>query len=309
MHNPEASGDDQRRGGRARAAPSTSSTATAPPTATWAATRSRSTTATASIAEGARPLPRRHRSEEGQGPRRLPDRRRRSGAAHPQLGNAELLSRQRRHARPGHAGVDLPGRRFRRAASTGWSRARHWSPSMPTAAFPTTPSSARGCCRTSRTCAWLASCTDFWSERAEPGGQLRRQVRLLRGSLRRGTAITRRPSRCPASSAWTVDKRGPAEVFVGKLDQPGKEKDLLTAPRGLAVARGLLYVADPAANRVVGLQGVGSAPTPARSPSRIRRSSAWIPASGAVYVCAYTGTQTADLIKFSGLETARSCTA
>ena len=48
-----------------------------------------------------------------------------------------------------------------------------------------------------------------------------------------------------------VARRSPAEVFAGKLGEPGKEKDLLTAPRGLAVAKGLLYVADPAADRVV----------------------------------------------------------
>ena len=46
-----------------------------------------------------------------------------------------------------------------------------------------------------------------------------------------------------------VDRRGPAEVFAGKLDSPGKEKGLLTAPRGLAVAKGLLYVADPGSDR------------------------------------------------------------
>src|SRR5262249_7512950 len=45
--------------------------------------------------------------------------------------------------------------------------------------------------------------------------------------------------------------RGPAEAFVGKLDEAGKDKGLLTAPRGLAVAKGLLYVADPGSNRVV----------------------------------------------------------
>ena len=34
--------------------------------------------------------------------------------------------------------------------------------------------------------------------------------------------------------------RGPAGVFVGKPDSPGREKGQLTAPRGLAVAKGLL---------------------------------------------------------------------
>src|SRR5262249_32320580 len=49
----------------------------------------------------------------------------------------------------------------------------------------------------------------------------------------------------PLPCVFRVDAktRGPAEVFAGKLDQAGKDKALLTAPRGLAVANGLLYVA------------------------------------------------------------------
>jgi DNA-binding beta-propeller fold protein YncE len=101
-----------------------------------------------------------------------------------------------------------------------------------------------------------------------------------------------------------VDRRGPVEVFVGQLDRPGKGKDLLTAPRGLAVARGLLYVADPPADRVAVFKEsdrsyVGEIAV--KNPQVIGVD----PASGAIYVCAYTGTQTADLIKFSGLDNAK----
>jgi hypothetical protein len=41
-----------------------------------------------------------------------------------------------------------------------------------------------------------------------------------------------------------------AEVFVGDPAAPGKEKSLFSRPRGVACAKGLLYVADPAAGRV-----------------------------------------------------------
>jgi hypothetical protein len=106
----------------------------------------------------------------------------------------------------------------------------------------------------------------------------------------------------PLPCVFRVDaaKRGPAEVFLGKLDEPGKERGLLTAPRGLAVARGLVCVADPPANRVAVFKeadGSYAGEIAVNNPQSIGVD----PASGAVYVCAYTGTQTADLIKFSPL--------
>lgn len=107
----------------------------------------------------------------------------------------------------------------------------------------------------------------------------------------------------PLSCVFRVNttKRGPAEVFLGKLDQPGKEKNLLTAPRGLAVAKGLVYVADPDANRVVAFKeadGAFAGEIAVDHPQVLGVD----PASGAVYVCAYARfTQNADLIKFDGL--------
>lgn len=98
-----------------------------------------------------------------------------------------------------------------------------------------------------------------------------------------------------------VDQRGPGEVFVGKLGEPGKDKGLLTAPRGLAVSNGLLYVADPAADRIVAFKEADRSYVGAiavKNPQVIGVDAA----SGAVYVCAYTGAQTADLIKFSGID-------
>ena len=68
----------------------------------------------------------------------------------------------------------------------------------------------------------------------------------------------------------------------------------------MAVAGGHVYVADPPANRVVAFteaDGAYAGEIAVDNPQTIGVD----PASGAVYVCAYTSTQTADLIKFSGL--------
>ena len=117
----------------------------------------------------------------------------------------------------------------------------------------------------------------------------------------------------PIPCVFRVDlaTRGPAEPFVGQPDKPGTEKELLTAPRGLAAAKGLLYVADPQANRVAVFResdrsfvGEIKIDDP--------QSVAVDPANGAVYVCIYTGKanreagkQNADLVKFDSFRNAR----
>src|SRR5262249_18321165 len=101
-----------------------------------------------------------------------------------------------------------------------------------------------------------------------------------------------------------VARRGPAEVFLGKLDQPGKTGELLTSPRGLAVANGLVYVTDAEANRIVAFKEADRSyvgEIGVANPQVIGVD----PGSGAVYVCAATGLQTADLIKFNGLKEAK----
>jgi outer membrane protein assembly factor BamB len=106
----------------------------------------------------------------------------------------------------------------------------------------------------------------------------------------------------PLPCVFKIDaaKREPAKVFLGKLDEAGKTQGLLTAPRGLAVAKALVYVADLAADRIAAFKesdGSYAGEITVEKPHGIGVD----PATGAVYVCAYTGTQTADLIKFSGL--------
>jgi hypothetical protein len=102
----------------------------------------------------------------------------------------------------------------------------------------------------------------------------------------------------------SAETRGPAEVFVGKLATAGKQRNLLTAPRGLAVAKGLLYVADPEADRIAVFREADRsfvADIKIENPQCVGAD----PATGAVYVCSYTGKQTADLVKFSGLADGR----
>lgn len=107
----------------------------------------------------------------------------------------------------------------------------------------------------------------------------------------------------PLPCVFRVDvaKRGPAQVFVGKIDQAGVNDGLLTAPRGLAVANGLIYVADRSANRVAAFKesdGAFAGQIAVDDPQSIGVDAK----SGAVYVCAYPSfTQNADLIKFDKL--------
>lgn len=106
----------------------------------------------------------------------------------------------------------------------------------------------------------------------------------------------------PLPCVFRVDAatRQNVQVFVGKLDQAGAGQGLLTAPRGLAVANGHIYVADPPANRVVAFSekdGTYAGEIAIENPQVLGVD----PASGAVYVCVYTGAMTADLVKFSGL--------
>jgi hypothetical protein len=80
--------------------------------------------------------------------------------------------------------------------------------------------------------------------------------------------------------------------------------ELLAAPRGLAVANGLLYVADPGANRIVAFKEADRSyvgELAVESPQTLGVDAA----TKAVYVCASTGVQTADLIKFTGLKEGR----
>jgi hypothetical protein len=91
------------------------------------------------------------------------------------------------------------------------------------------------------------------------------------------------------------------EAFVGKLGQPGKEKDLLTAPRGLAVAKGMLYVADPDSDRIVVFKEADrslAGEIKVKSPQCIGVD----PNTGAIYVASYSAKDAPELIKLSGMD-------
>lgn len=118
--------------------------------------------------------------------------------------------------------------------------------------------------------------------------------------LSRGLGDWKKAQPLPCVFRVPADRSKPAEVFVGKLGQAGKEKAMLTAPRGLAMAKGLIYVADPGADRIVAFKEADrsyAGEIAAKNPQVLGVD----PASGAVYVCVYTGPMTAELIKFDGL--------
>ena len=91
----------------------------------------------------------------------------------------------------------------------------------------------------------------------------------------------------PVPCIWRIDIRTrKAEVFLGDPAQSGLEKDRFTAPRGVAAAGGLLYVADPPANRVAVFREadrslVGEMKVTLPHVVQVH------PRTGAVYVCSY----------------------
>ncbi len=101
-----------------------------------------------------------------------------------------------------------------------------------------------------------------------------------------------------------------AEVFLGDPNEPGKARDRFTAPRGLAAANGLLYVADPTAGRLAVFREADR--------SYVGEMSVTLPygvqvhpRTNAVYVCSYVPEarprgdgkcriKDANLLKFAG---------
>jgi hypothetical protein len=101
-----------------------------------------------------------------------------------------------------------------------------------------------------------------------------------------------------------VDTRGPAEVWLGTLDAPGKEGAALTAPRGVAVANGLVYVADHAAHRIAVFNEKDrsfAGEIKVAAPDSLGVD----PATGAVYVCSLATETTPDLLKFENYRTGK----
>ncbi|MHC4916355.1 MAG: NHL repeat-containing protein, partial [Planctomycetota bacterium] len=96
------------------------------------------------------------------------------------------------------------------------------------------------------------------------------------------------------------------EVFIGDPGTSGKEKDRFTRPRGVAVAKGLLYVADPEAGRVAVFKEADKSfvgEIKCRAPHIVQVH----PETGEVYVVSYDPvvgkkglprTKNADLLKF-----------
>jgi hypothetical protein len=123
---------------------------------------------------------------------------------------------------------------------------------------------------------------------------------LYISGLQRGGEQPRVSRPVPAVFRVNLETRAPAEVFLGDPDEPDTNPHTLGAPRGLAVANGLLYVADFTRNQVVAFKESDrsiAGRVAVSKPDTIGVD----PASGAIYVLSQTGLITADLIKFDGL--------
>lgn len=91
----------------------------------------------------------------------------------------------------------------------------------------------------------------------------------------------------PVPGVWKVDlATRKSALFLGKVDEPGTEKDRFTAPRGLCVMDGLLFVADPAADRVAAFKesdGAFAGELKVTQPHIVQAD----PKTKALYVCSY----------------------
>jgi len=125
--------------------------------------------------------------------------------------------------------------------------------------------------------------------------------------------LGRLPDSSISLGAGRADGGGSGTATAGKSSSPlasrdasqGEREVSLRAPRGLAVAGGLVYVADRDANRILVFKEADrslAGQIQVEDPQGVGVD----PATGAVYVCAHTGRpnpngkQTADLIKFDG---------
>ena len=117
----------------------------------------------------------------------------------------------------------------------------------------------------------------------------------------------------PAVFRINIDTLGEAEAFLGDPAKPGSDDSTFSSPRGIAVANGLLYVADFDNGRVMAFKE--SDKSLAGKFDVTRPDTLGVdPATGAIYVCSPTygpdgkpaGAKLAsDLIKFDGLKTGK----
>ena len=99
--------------------------------------------------------------------------------------------------------------------------------------------------------------------------------------------------------------RGKAKPFVGDPDKAGDGKNLLKSPRGVAAAKGLLYVADTGNNRVIAFKEsdgayVGETKIPAPNQVCVNKK------TGELYVICSPRKKVQELRKFAGIKAAQS---
>ncbi len=108
----------------------------------------------------------------------------------------------------------------------------------------------------------------------------------------------------PAVFRVNLTTRGPAEVFLGDPAKGGSDEKSFGAPRGLAVANGLLYVADFDNDRIVAFKESDRSLTgqvKVVKPDTIGVD----PKTGAIYACCPPDRWNADLVKIDSLESGK----
>jgi len=117
----------------------------------------------------------------------------------------------------------------------------------------------------------------------------------------------------PVPCVWRIDlETRRCEVFLGHPGESGSERDRFMAPRGVAVAGGLLYVADPGANRVAVFKESDRS-LAGQMQVTLPHIVQVHPGTGAVYVCSYVPEEKprgdgkcrirdANLLKFANYE-------
>jgi hypothetical protein len=127
---------------------------------------------------------------------------------------------------------------------------------------------------------------------------------LYISGLRAGDGRKKQDRPIPCVFRANLETRGPAEIFLGGEDSPSGSNTLFTEPRGLAVADGLVYVADAGADRIVVFNETDRSHVgeiKIKAPDTLGVD----PETGAVYVCSGVDFRQPELVKIDNYKSGK----